>query len=56
MVFIDLQKEFDTTDHQLLIKKMKYLGFSKNLIAWFKLYLSEWKFEIDISTLITPPY
>ena len=29
---------------------MKYLGFSKNGIAWFKSYLSERKFKINIST------
>ena len=29
---------------------MKYLGFSKNVIAWFKLYLSELKFKININT------
>ena len=28
MVLIDLQKVFDTIDHQILLKKMKYLGFS----------------------------
>ena len=36
MIFIDLQKAFDTTDHQILLKKMKYLGSSKNTITWFK--------------------
>ena len=30
MVLIDLQKTFDTIDHQIFLKKMKYLGFSKN--------------------------
>ena len=40
MISIDLQKAFDTIDHQILIKKMKCLGFSKNVIAWFKSYLS----------------
>ena len=30
MVLIDLQKTFDTIDHQILLKKMKYIGFSKN--------------------------
>ena len=27
MILIDLQKAYDNIDHQILIKKMKYLGF-----------------------------
>ena len=50
MILIDLQNAFDTIDHQILIKKMKYLGFSKTLISWFKLYLSERKSKININT------
>ena len=41
MILIALKKAFDTIDCQILIKKMKYLSFSKNVIAWFKSYLSE---------------
>ena len=44
MVLIELQKAFDTIDHQILLKKMKYLGFSRDTITWFKSYLCEWKF------------
>ena len=35
MILIDLQKVFYTIDHQILLKKMKYLGFSI-----FRLYSS----------------
>ena len=45
-ILIDLQKAFNTIDHQILIKKMKYLGFSKNVITWFKSYLSVRKCKI----------
>ena len=55
MILIDLQKAFDTIDHQVLIKKMKCLGFSKNVIAWFKSYLCEWKFKININTSYSSP-
>ena len=41
---------FDTMDHQILLKKMKYLGFSENTITWFKSYICEWKFKISINT------
>ena len=51
MILIDSQKAFDTIDHKILIKKMKYLEFSKNVIAWFKSYrISERKFKININT------
>ena len=29
---------------------MKYLGFSKNAVAWLKSYLCEQKFKISITT------
>ena len=50
MILIDLQKEFDTIDLQILIKKMKYFNLFKNTIAWFKSYLCEQKFKISINT------
>ena len=50
MILIDLRKAFDTIDHQILLKKMEYLGFSKNTVTWFKSYLCERKFKISIIT------
>ena len=32
MILIDLQKAFDTINHEVLINKMEFLGFSKNVI------------------------
>ena len=55
MILVDLQKVFDTIDHQILINKMKYVGFSKNVIAWFKTYFSERKFKININTSYSSP-
>ena len=55
MILINLQKAFGTIDHQILIKKMKYLCFSKNVISWFKSYLSEQKFKININTSYSSP-
>ena len=50
MILIGLQKTFDTIDHQVLLQKMKYLGFSKNAIAWFESYLCEQNFKVSINT------
>ena len=55
MIFIDLQKTFGIIDYQILIKETKYLGFSKNVIAWFKPYLSEQKCKININTGYSSP-
>ena len=55
MILIDLQKAFDTIDHQILLKKMKYLGFFKNTITWFKSYLCERKFKVSINTSYSSP-
>ena len=54
MILIDLQV-FDTIDHQILPKKMKYLGFSKNTIKWFKSHLCEQKLKISINTSYFSP-
>ena len=55
MVLIDLQNVFDTIDHQILLNKVKYLGFSKNTIAWFKSYLCERKSKINLNTSYSSP-
>ena len=51
MVFIDLQKVLDTTDHSILIKKMPFLHFTDDTIKWSTSYpsnrlLSVWKMHI----------
>ena len=55
MILIDLQNAFDTTDPHILRKKMKYLGFSKNVSAWFKSYFCKRKFKISINTSYSSP-
>ena len=49
MILIDLQKAFDTINHDILISKMKHLGFSKEATLWFKSYLSSRKFKVHIN-------
>ena len=39
-VFIDLSKAFDTTDHEIILRKMSFLGFDQAAIRWFLSYLS----------------
>ena len=49
MILIDLQKAFDAINHNILISKMKHLGFSKEATLWFKSYLSNRKFKVHIN-------
>ena len=41
--FIDLKKEFDTVDHQILLNKLKVCGLSGKEITWFESYLKNCK-------------
>lgn len=40
VVFIDLTKAFDTIDHEIILRKMSYLGVDLAAIKWFSSYLS----------------
>ena len=54
--FLLIYKVFDIIDHKILLKKMKYLGFSKNSIALLKSYLFEQKFKMSINTSYSRSY
>jgi len=49
MVLIDLQKAFDTLDHEILLGKLKILGLRKEAIEWFKSYLTNRNFKINLA-------
>ena len=48
MILIDLQKAFDTINHDILLRKMASLGFSNHSIKWFQSYLSNRSFQVSI--------
>ena len=43
LIFIDLEKAFDTVDHEILCKKLYLYGIQKRELAWFKNYLTNRK-------------
>ena len=47
-VFTDLSKAFDTVDHSMLLKKLKFYGITDKNLAWFGSYLSNRKQYIEI--------
>ena len=48
MILIDLQKAFDTIDHEILFEKMSFVSFSKQVIDWFKSFLSNRTLKVKI--------
>jgi len=55
MILIDLQKAFDTIDHEILLQKMKYLGFSEATIKWFESYLANRTFKVNVGDEYSSP-
>ena len=42
-IYFDLQKAFDTVDHDILLAKLHFYGIRGTLLAWFKNYLKNRK-------------
>ena len=55
MILIDLQKAFDTIDHETFLDKMVCLGFSDSTISWFKSYLQDRPFSVNIGKEYSTP-
>ena len=53
MILVDLQKAFDTTDHEILLHKLKAIKFSKGTLQWFRSYLSEQIFLVNIESKLS---
>ena len=55
MILIDLQKAFDTIDHKILLNKMEFIGFSASSIQWFKSYLENRTFSVQVEDSLSTP-
>ena len=54
-ILIDLQRALDTINHEILINKIEFLGFSKDVLLWFKSYLSYRKFKVNLNKSFSEP-
>ena len=55
LILIELQKAFDTIDHEILLKKMGRIGFSEKVMSWFESYLSGRTFKVNIDRKLSDP-
>ena len=55
MILIDLQKAFDTIDHKILIEIMSSLGFAESTIRWYKSYLTNRCFIVNVGKDFSSP-
>ena len=53
ITLIDLQKAFDTIDHEILLQRLKASKFCEIAIKWFKSYLSETVFRVNIENKLS---
>jgi len=52
LILLDLSKAFDCVHHELLLVKLKYLGFSASTIGWFRSYLYKRQHRVYVSDLL----
>ena len=56
MILIDLQKAFDTIDHDVLLQELYAIGFSKHTVNWFQSYISNRSFLVNLgNNCFQPP-
>ena len=48
MILIDLQKAFDTIQHNILSEKLKAISFCDDTVNWFHSYLTDQAFLVSI--------
>ena len=55
MILIDLQKAFDTIGHKILMEKISFLSFAESTIRWYKSYLTNRCFIVNVGKDFSSP-
>ena len=55
MILMDLQKAFDTIDHNIFLKKLGCLGFSERAVAWYRSYLENIQVIVNVEDSFSEP-
>ena len=57
MILTDLQKAFDTIDHDIncMLQKLYAIGFSKHSVNWFRSYLINRTFLVNLGNAFSQP-
>ena len=55
MILIDLHKAFDTVNHDVLLQKLYAIGFSNNSVNWFRSYLTNRTFLVNLGNVFSQP-
>ena len=53
IILIELQKAFDIINREMLLQKLKAIRFSKGTLRWFRSYLSERIFLVNIDSKLS---
>ena len=53
LILIDLQKAFDTINYEILLEKMTFRNFLPSTIAWFRSYLTNRSFLVDVDSTLS---
>ena len=52
-IFVDLQKAFDTVNHEILLDKLNYYGFRGIINQWFRSYLQGRKQRVCVNGFVS---
>ena len=55
MILIDLQKAFGSIDHDILLQKLFAIGCSKYSVIWFRSYLINGTFLVNLGNPFSQP-